>query len=158
MPSFALIGAARGVGLELASQLVSALSFSRAAGLLLTSLSAWHYQSADDKNTVIVTVRNKERSTHIKELQQLRGGNLHVIEADVVDQPAMQVDVGLLLSRPRADACHPTLSSPLSRRPRSLVVASTCSFTTPPAWRRKTCPRGSSTSTTFIYCLAGTVF
>ena len=40
---------------------------------------------------MIVTVRNKERSTHIKDLQQLRGGNLHIIEADVVDQPAMQV-------------------------------------------------------------------
>ena len=38
-----------------------------------------------------MTVRNKEKSTHIKELQDSRGGNLHIIEADVVDQPAMQV-------------------------------------------------------------------
>ncbi|EPS96189.1 NAD-binding protein, partial [Fomitopsis schrenkii] len=68
MPSFALIGAARGIGLELARQL-----------------------SADTENTVIVTVRNSERSTHIKDLQQSRRGNLHIIEADVVDQPAMQL-------------------------------------------------------------------
>ncbi|KZT66781.1 NAD(P)-binding protein [Daedalea quercina L-15889] len=66
MPSFALIGAARGVGLELVRQL-----------------------SANADNTVIVTVRNIEKSTHIRELQQSRNGNIHIVEADVIDQHTM---------------------------------------------------------------------
>lgn len=85
------------------------------------SLSTW--QSADTKNTVIVTVRNKERSTHIKELQQSRSGNLHIIEADVVDQPALQVGS---VSDPRGMETYIALSSPLLRLPRSPAAASTC--------------------------------
>ncbi|KAH9929437.1 uncharacterized protein B0H18DRAFT_873829 [Fomitopsis serialis] len=68
MPLFALIGAARGVGLELVRQL-----------------------SANADNTVIVTVRNKEKSVFLNELvRQSQNKNIHILEADVVDAHAME--------------------------------------------------------------------
>ncbi|KAH9929440.1 NAD-P-binding protein [Fomitopsis serialis] len=69
MPSFAVIGASRGVGLELVRQL-----------------------SANSANTVVVTVRNKEKPTYLKDLvQRSENNNVYVIEADVVDQHAMEL-------------------------------------------------------------------
>jgi len=68
MPSFALIGAARGVGLELVRQL-----------------------SANADNTVIVNVRDKEKSVFLNEIvQQSQNKKIHVLEADVVDAHAME--------------------------------------------------------------------
>jgi len=68
MPSFAVIGASRGVGLELVRQL-----------------------SASPANTVVVTVRNQKKSTYLNDLvQQSENSNVHVIEADVVDKHAME--------------------------------------------------------------------
>ncbi|TFY55441.1 hypothetical protein EVJ58_g8246 [Rhodofomes roseus] len=68
MPSFAVIGASRGVGLELVRQL-----------------------SASAANTVIVTVRNKEKSTHLNELVQAsKSKNIHIVEADVADHHALE--------------------------------------------------------------------
>ncbi|KAH9929441.1 uncharacterized protein B0H18DRAFT_211604 [Fomitopsis serialis] len=67
MPSFAVIGASRGIGLELVRQL-----------------------SASPTNTVVVTVRNKEKSTYLNDLvRRSENNNVHVVEADVVDQHAM---------------------------------------------------------------------
>ncbi|KAH9834484.1 NAD-P-binding protein [Rhodofomes roseus] len=68
MPSFAVIGASRGVGLELVRQL-----------------------SASAANTVIVTVRNKEKSTHLNELVQAsKSKNIHIVEANVADHHALE--------------------------------------------------------------------
>lgn len=68
MPSYAVIGGSRGIGVELARQM-----------------------AANPRNTVFVTVRNRASFTHLNALSnESFNKNLHVIEADVVDHKAMK--------------------------------------------------------------------
>ncbi|TFY61328.1 hypothetical protein EVJ58_g4574 [Rhodofomes roseus] len=68
MPSYAIIGGSRGIGLEFVRQL--ALS---------------------GDNTVFVTVRNKQKCTHLQDtINKLPHKNVHVLEADVVDKQAIK--------------------------------------------------------------------
>ncbi|KAH9922392.1 NAD-P-binding protein [Fomitopsis serialis] len=68
MPSYAIIGGSRGIGLEFVRQL--ALS---------------------GENTVFVTVRNKQKSTYLLDTaSKLPHKNVHILEADVVDNQAIK--------------------------------------------------------------------
>lgn len=68
MPSYAVIGGSRGIGLEFVRQL-----------------------SSNPENTVFVTVRNRNSSTYLAELVAQSGHqNIHVLEADVVDHRALK--------------------------------------------------------------------
>lgn len=48
-------------------------------------------QVANANNAVFVVVRNKARSTHLNEVVAKSTGNIHVLEADVVDHRALKV-------------------------------------------------------------------
>ena len=48
-------------------------------------------QAANANNAVFVVVRNKARSTHLNEVVAKSSGNIHVLEADVVDHRALKV-------------------------------------------------------------------
>ncbi|TFY61330.1 hypothetical protein EVJ58_g4580 [Rhodofomes roseus] len=68
MPSYAIIGGSRGLGLEFVRQL-----------------------ALDGDNIVLVTVRNKQRSPHLDDtVNQLPHNNVHILEADVVDHQAIK--------------------------------------------------------------------
>ncbi|KAG2155705.1 hypothetical protein DEU56DRAFT_724660 [Suillus clintonianus] len=64
MPSYAITGAARGIGFEYVNQL-----------------------SADSGNTVFALVRNKATATKLEELGR---HNVHIIEADITDTKALK--------------------------------------------------------------------
>ncbi|KAH9925489.1 NAD-P-binding protein [Fomitopsis serialis] len=68
MPSYAVVGASRGIGLELVRQL-----------------------ALEPDNTVFATARNKQTSTHLHAvLQALPHKNVHVLGADVTDHRTLQ--------------------------------------------------------------------
>ncbi|CCL98833.1 uncharacterized protein FIBRA_00838 [Fibroporia radiculosa] len=68
MPSYAIVGGSRGIGLEFVRQLATSA-----------------------ENIVFVTVRDKTKSTHLSELiSELPYRNVHVLQADVVDPHAMK--------------------------------------------------------------------
>ncbi|CCL98832.1 uncharacterized protein FIBRA_00837 [Fibroporia radiculosa] len=68
MPSYAVVGGSRGIGLELVRQL-----------------------AANPDNVVFVTARNKAKSTYLSALiAESSNRNVHVVEADVVDARAMK--------------------------------------------------------------------
>lgn len=48
-------------------------------------------QAANASNVVFVSVRNKAKSTHLNEVVAKSTGNIHVLEADVVDHRALKV-------------------------------------------------------------------
>ncbi|GBE85213.1 predicted protein [Sparassis crispa] len=60
MPSYAVVGGSRGIGLEFVRQL-----------------------SANPDNTVFVLVRDKARSSHLASVVAAAGNNIHVFQADV---------------------------------------------------------------------------
>ncbi|KAH9922389.1 NAD-P-binding protein [Fomitopsis serialis] len=68
MPSYAIIGGSRGIGLEFVRQL-----------------------ALNEENTVFVTVRNKDKSTHLRAtVAQLPHKNVRILQADVVDKQAIK--------------------------------------------------------------------
>jgi len=68
MPSYAIIGGSRGIGLEFVRQL-----------------------ALNGENTIFVTVRNKDKSTHLHAtVIQLPHKNVHILQADVVDKQAIK--------------------------------------------------------------------
>ncbi|KAL6302030.1 hypothetical protein BKA93DRAFT_737644 [Sparassis latifolia] len=67
MPSYAVVGGSRGIGLEFVRQL-----------------------SANPDNTVFVLVRDKARSSHLAAVVAAAGNNIHVFQADVVDHYALK--------------------------------------------------------------------
>ncbi|EED84594.1 predicted protein [Postia placenta Mad-698-R] len=68
MPSYAVIGGSRGIGLEIVRQL-----------------------SSDSENTVFVTVRSRSASTYLADLvAKAKYRNIHVLEADVIDHLALK--------------------------------------------------------------------
>ena len=93
MPSYAIIGGSRGVGLEFVRQLVSNAEVVVSWPWLLNVQT----QAQDEKNTVFVTVRNKQRSTFLRDLvDKLPHRNVHILEADVVDAAALKARPGCI--------------------------------------------------------------
>ena len=86
--TFAVIGACRGIGLEFVRQLVSVSSL---YGLVCVSDNVEH-QAARPGSTVFATVRTVQSATHLFALAK-NLSNVHIVEADVTDYSAMEVDI-----------------------------------------------------------------
>ena len=80
MPTWAIIGASRGIGLEYVRQLVS-LSFSH---LTSDSEELKSFQAARPDTTIFAVVRNAKTSTYLASAVATLE-NVHVVEADVAD-------------------------------------------------------------------------
>ena len=83
MPSYAVIGASRGIGLEFVRQLVGE------SALKTASLIDHATQAVRPDTTVYAVVRNAAKSTHLQDaIKSLK--NVHVVEADVVDHISLE--------------------------------------------------------------------
>lgn len=84
MPSYAVIGASRGIGLEYVRQLVG--FFAHPGGPILIPL----LQAARPDATVIAVARNPAGSAYLNEaIAGLQ--NVHVVAADVADYDTLEV-------------------------------------------------------------------
>ena len=84
MPSYAVIGASRGIGLEYVRQLVG--FFAHPGGPILIPL----LQAARPDSTVIAVARNLAGSSYLNEaIAGLQ--NVHVVAADIADYASLEV-------------------------------------------------------------------